>query len=89
MHNYVKTFCNTNQFPPLKFCGLHNKPHGVRGLSKRYLMWFDPKLGYGKCTIFHIPCACAECTYMLDKPWVNGFLTHQQPGYQSVTDCTN
>ena len=69
---YGKMCCDTNQFPSLTSCGSHPKPHGARGLSKHYHMRFDPKLGHGICAISHIPCACVECTPMLDKPWIYG-----------------
>ena len=38
-----------------------------------------------------ITCACDKCTYMLDKPWINGLIPKQQPCYQPVTNfyyCT-
>ena len=62
---YVKMYCNTNQFPELSFCGPHSKPHGARRLSKHYHLRFDPKLGLGKCEIRRIPCACFACKLML------------------------
>ena len=65
-------FCNTNQFSSLPFNYPHKKPNGVRGLSKHYHMRFDQKLGHGICAIIRIPCACAACTYMLDKPCITG-----------------
>ena len=76
---YVKTFCNNTHFTLFKFCGPHTKPHGVRGLSKNYHMQFYPKLVHGICTIRNIPCACAECTYMLEKTWIDGFPPQQKP----------
>ena len=48
-HKYLKMYWDTNQFPTLKFCGSHPKPHGARGLSKHYHLRFDPKLGHGIC----------------------------------------
>ena len=36
------------------------------------------------CELCQIPCACVECTYMLEKLWVNGFSPQQQPRYQPV-----
>ena len=65
---YVKTYCNTSQFPELSFNGPHSKPHGARGLSKHYYLRFDTKLGIGVCAIHRIPCACVACTSMLEKP---------------------
>ena len=64
-HNEVKTYCYTNQFPDLTFCGPHSKPHGTRGLSNNYHLRFDPKLGNGVCTVFRIPCTCVACASML------------------------
>ena len=43
-HQYVKVYCTTNQFPPLKICGPHNEQHGVNGLSKNDQMRFFLKL---------------------------------------------
>ena len=71
-HQYVKMYCNTNQFPALPFCVPHSKPHGTRGLSNHYHLRFDPKLGMVICAILHISCACVACTSMLDKPWISG-----------------
>ena len=42
-HQYGIMYCITNQFPTLKFCGPHSKPHGARGLSKQYHLLFDTK----------------------------------------------
>ena len=81
-------FCNTNQFPSLPFCGPYTKPHGVRGLSKHYHVWFDITLGHGICAILHILCACVECTFMLDKPWIPGLTPNKQLCYWPVTDCS-
>ena len=30
----VKKYCTKNQFPPLSFRGIHNKPHVAHGLGK-------------------------------------------------------
>ena len=68
-------FYNPNQFPTLPSCVTHTKPHDLRGLRKHYHILFDPKLGHGICVICRIPCACAECTYMLDKLWIHGLTT--------------
>ena len=65
-------YYDTNQFPELPFCGSHPKPHGERGSSKHYHLFFDPKLGHGICAICRIPCACVVCTSMLDKPCTSG-----------------
>ena len=64
-HQYVRMYCNTNQFPALSFCGPHSKPHGATGLSKNYYLRFYPKLGMGICEILRIPCACVSCTPMI------------------------
>ena len=81
-------FCNKNQFPSLPFVGPHTKPHGVIGLIKHYHMLFDPKLIHGICAIRCIPCACAESTSMLEKPWIPYFTPKQQLCYRPVTDCS-
>ena len=77
-HQYVKIYCNTNQFPELSFCSPHYKPNGARGLIKHYHLCFDPKLGMGICEIRLIPCACVACTPMLDKPWIYGIPSDEQ-----------
>ena len=41
-HQYVRMYCNTNQFPVLLLCGPYSEPHGARGLSKHYHFRFDP-----------------------------------------------
>ena len=46
-HQDVKMYCATTQFTELLFFGMQKIPHGVRGLSKYYQMFFDPKLGHG------------------------------------------
>ena len=56
-HKDVNMFCDTTQFPALKFCGPQTKPNGVRMLSKNYHMRCGPKLGHGLCEIHRIPCA--------------------------------
>ena len=87
-HKYVRMYSNKNQFPALPFCGPHSKPHGARGLSKNYHLRFDPKLGNGIHAILRIPCACVECTPMLDKL---GYLVYHQTKkcYKPVTKCTH
>ena len=67
-HQYVRMYCNTNQFSALPLCGTYYKPHSARELSKHYHLCFEPKLGNGVCAIFLITCACVACTSMLDKP---------------------
>ena len=67
----VKMYCNTNQLPELLFSGPHSKTYGARGLSKRYNLRFDTKLGMGVCSIRCIPCTCVDCTSMLDKLWIS------------------
>ena len=49
-------------------------------------MQFDPKMVHGIWAIRRIPCACALCTYMLDKPWIPGLTPQQQPRYQTITN---
>ena len=71
-HQDVSIYCNTNELLELTFCGPHSKPHGARGLSKRYHFRFDPKLGNGVCGIRCIPHAFVACTSMVDKPWTSG-----------------
>ena len=87
-HQYLKIFCNTNQFPVLPFGVPHSKSHGGRGLSKHYHLCFDPKIGMGICAIFRIPCVCVACTSMLDKPWISGIPSDEQECYKPVTKCT-
>ena len=72
----------------LSLCGPHSKPHGARGLSKHYNFRFDPKLGMVVCEILLIPCACVDCTSMLDKPWISGISSYKQERYKTVTKCT-
>ena len=77
-HQYVRMYCNTNQFTELPFCSPHYKPHGARVLGKHYHLRFDPKLGNGVCEILRIPCACVACTSMLDKPWTSSIPSDEQ-----------
>ena len=79
VHKNIKIFFNTSQFPSLRFCGPHTKPHGVRGLSKYYHIIFDTKLGQDTCEISQIPCVCVKYTPMLDKHWVTSFPPRDQP----------
>ena len=87
-HQYVKTYCNTNQFPALPFCGTHSKPHGTRGLSKHHHLRVDTKLGNGICAILRIPYVCVACTSMLDKYWISCVPSYEQERYKPVTNCT-
>ena len=84
----VQIFLNTTHFPSLPFCGPQTKPHGVRELSKHYHIIFDTTLGHGICTICQMPCACIECTSMLDKPSIPYLSPQQQPHYQPIKDFT-
>ena len=85
---YVKMYCNTNQFLALPSCGTYSKPYGARGISKHYHLRFDTKIGMGKCSIRHIPCACVACTSMLDKAWISGIPSDTKDRYKPVTKCT-
>ena len=83
-----KISCTSTLFQVLPFCGPHEKPHGVRRLSKNYHSQLNPKLFYGKCAIRKIPCACISCTNILDKPWNMGSNPTMQIRYQPVENCT-
>ena len=83
-HQYVKIYCNTNQFPELQLYGLQKKPHGEWGLCKHYHLCFDTKLGNITFAIHCIPCACMKYTYTLDKPCTPSVPPHQRPHYQYV-----
>ena len=78
-NQYINMYLVTNKFPELSFCGPHIKPYGVRGLSKNYHIYFDPKLGHGTCAILRIICSFTKCTSMLDQPWTPSFPPHQKP----------
>ena len=80
-HQDVRIYCAINQFPRLKFIGRHNKPHGIHGLGKHHHMSFDPNIGYVTYPIRRILCDCTLCNYIIDKPWIPGFLARQQPCY--------
>ena len=82
----VNMFCYTHQFLSIQFCGKHTKSHGVRWLSKYYNMRLHPKTGHVTCTIRQIPCDCAACMSMVDKPFIPGFSPQQQPHYQPETE---
>ena len=84
----MRIYCDTNQFPALKFCGTHPKTHVARGLIKNYHLCFYPKLGNGICEILCIPCACVACTSMMDEPWISGILLKKKARYLPVTNCT-
>ena len=81
-------YCKINQFTALKFCGPHSKPHGARGLSKNYHLYFDPKLGNGICAIRRTPRACIVCTSILDTHWIYGIPSDEQDRYKPVTKYT-
>ena len=87
-HKYVKMYCDTNQFPTLKFCGSHPNPNVSRGLGKHYHLNSDTNLGHGICAIFRIPCAYVACTSMLGKLWISGPQSTKQAHYQPVTNYT-
>ena len=76
--------CAYTQFPALPFGGPHEKPHGVRGLSKHYHLQLEPKLDNDKCAIIWIPCDCNECTKFLDKPWEIGVGLIDKPCYHWI-----
>ena len=65
-------FYDTTQVTSLTFFGTHEKPHGVRGLSKNSHMQIYPKLGHGTCVIHQISCARSTCAFMLDQTWDPG-----------------
>ena len=48
-------------------------------------MLFGPVLGHGICATIRIPCDCAECKYILDKPWIHGLAPQKKLRYQTVT----
>ena len=81
-------YCNTNQFTEKPFCSPYPNPRGSRGLSKRYHLRFDPKLGHSIRAICRIPFACVACTSMLDQPWISGISSKKQSHYQPVTNFT-
>ena len=58
------------------------KPYGVHGLIWHYHLQFEPKLGQGKCEIWHVPCVCNSCTDHLDFLWIPIFSDDKQPRYQ-------
>ena len=87
VHQDVKIYCNTNQFPVLPFCGPHSKPRGARGLIKNYHFRFYPKLVNGVCAICRMPCACVTCTSMLDKPLIYGIPSDEQERYKRFIEC--
>ena len=87
-HKDVKMYCDTNQLPTLPFCGSHPKPHGSRGMGKKYHLRFDPNLGHGICEIRGLPCAWVACTSMPDKPWISGINSTKQERYKHVINFT-
>ena len=82
-------YCIKNQFPALPFFIPQSKPHGVRRLSNHYNFRFYPKLGNGVCSIRRIPCACAACKSILDKPGISVIPSYEQEHYKPVTKCTH
>ena len=66
---------------------LHVKPHGVRGLSKKYHLDLDPKLDNGKFAIQRIPCEFVASTNMSGMACVPSVDCTKQPRYQPVVDC--
>ena len=84
----MRLYFNTNQCTAFPFCVPHSKHHRARGLSKKYPLCFDPKLGNDVCEICHIPCAFVACTSMLDKLWIPGIPSYKQYCYKPVTKCT-
>ena len=83
----MKTYCYTNQFPTLPFCGSHLKPHGPKGLGQHYHLCFDPNLGHGICEIHRILFTCVACTLMFDKHWISGIKSTKEAHYQPFTKC--
>ena len=81
-------YCVTNQFPGLKFLGPYKKIHVVHGLGKHYHTHFDTKLGHGRYSIYHIPCACTFSTSIIDQTWISGFPEQKQLHYPPIQDCT-
>ena len=81
-------YCDKNQFPELTFCGPYNKPHGVRGLSKNYHIFFGNKLVHSTCEICYITYASTQFKSTIDQPWTPGIPQQQQPCYQPVKYCT-
>ena len=77
-------YCTTKQFPELKFLGPYTKPHGLRGLGNHYHMRFVTKLGHGTYEIRCMPCYCSFSAYIIDQPWIPGFLSQQQQRYQPI-----
>ena len=56
-HKSVKISRASTQFPALPFCGPHEKPHVLRGLSKDDHLRLNPRLVNGKCAVRFIPCS--------------------------------
>ena len=81
----LKLFVIQPSFVHYHFCGPHTEPHVVRGLRKNVL---DYILGQGICEMRLIPCACVDCTSMLEKTWSTGISHYEQPHYHPVLDCT-
>ena len=81
-------YCNKDQFPELSFSSPPSKHHGAMGLIKHYHLLFDTKLVMGVCAICCIPCACVDCTSMIERPGISGISSDKQELYQRVTKCT-
>ena len=89
LHKGLEFSCDTTQFPPIPLCVPISKSHGVWGWIKDCHMWLGRKLIDGTCVIHQIPCACLECTYMLDNTWAPGVTPPNQPRYQPIQYCTH
>ena len=75
-----------NEISRIVFCGTHAKPHTVIGLSKRYHLRLDHKLGNGKFSKRRIPSICVACANMLEKIWVVGSDPTRKPRCRPVED---
>ena len=79
--------CSVEVFHELPHNKQHNtNPYGLQYLIQNYHLYFDPKLGHGKCAIRRIPCACNACTDQLGFPWNQKNCDDKQPRYQ-LTKC--
>ena len=56
-HKGVTTYCDTNQFPTLMFCGSHPKPHGARGWVSIIIYVLIPNsiMAYVPFAAYHFP----------------------------------
>ena len=87
-HKNYKNYTSYNLVPCIDILWDSCKTPWSVGPEKRYYLRLDPKLGHGKLEIRQIPCACVECTNMLDKTWAPGVSHNQQTCYQPVVECT-